>query len=209
MSSTHFVETVACYLFLSGSECSFAYCGIVTSHRLLEIKIEFHSNDKFPRANTCECAPSKRNHSGTCHNSLLRTVHQSEHLSWVQQGSLLAPTLDFVPVETRHWTLVHDSSPWGGGKMWQGARLQAERGHCCSPQTWQLDLSLEGKPLEEIHILAMEFIPWLTLVGYPCSYYKQQQSCCSWEVVFPLFINSALGELIGAPWRFPFWESRL
>lgn len=146
MSSTCFVETVACYLFLSGSECSVAYCGIVTSHRLLEIKIEFHSNDKFPRANTCESAPSKRNHSGTCHNSLLRTVHQSEHLSWVQQGSLLAPTLDFLPVETRHWTLVHDSSPWGGGKMWQGACLQAERAIAAPHKRGNQIFLLKGNP---------------------------------------------------------------
>lgn len=157
--STHFVETVACYLFLSGSECSLAYCGVVTSHLILEIKVGFHSNDKFPSANACESAQSKGNHKGTCHSSLLRTVGLSGLLPWMQQSFFLAPTLDFSYVETRHRALVHEPSPWSGGEMWPRAQLQAECGHYCSPQMWQLDPPPEEKPLEEIHMLAMEFIP--------------------------------------------------
>ena len=119
------------------------------------------------------------------------SVSLSEHLPRLQQGFFLAPTLDFLPVETRHRALVHnESSPQGRGEMWPGAQLQAECVHCCSPQRWQSDPPPEGKPLEEIHISAMEFIPWVTLMGYPSSYYEQQQCCCSRDkLCFPFLLT--------------------
>jgi len=41
MFSTYFVETVACYLILSWNGCSFAYLGVVISHPLLEVNVQF------------------------------------------------------------------------------------------------------------------------------------------------------------------------
>lgn len=75
--STHFVETVACYLLLSEGVCTSAYCGDVSSCQLpLKIKIGFHSNGQFPRANICKNIQIKGNHSGTSH-ALMRTTCQS------------------------------------------------------------------------------------------------------------------------------------